>query len=67
MFGDVAHRRLYYLNTNGEFIYMGDGNFNYFDPSNPRIFDPSNPRIIPRPITDLYVHTSSFDEVKGNS
>jgi hypothetical protein len=64
VFGDVAHRRLYYLNTNGEFIYMGDGNFNYFDPSNPRIFDPSNPRIIPRPITDLYVHTSSFDEVK---
>jgi hypothetical protein len=34
VFGDVAHRRLYYLNTNGEFIYMGDGNFNYFDPSN---------------------------------
>ena len=51
VFGDIENRRLYYLNDTGVFVYMGHGNFTCLDPSNP-----AN--------ADLYVHKSSFDEVK---
>jgi len=52
VFGQPHYRKLYYLSNTGDFVYMGDNIFTCIDPSNP----PTN--------TDLYVHKSSFDEVK---
>ena len=54
MFGDIRYRRLYYLNNAGEFIDMDANNFTCKDPN-----DQAN--------ADLYVHKSSFDEVKEES
>ena len=54
MFGDQTHRRLHYFNNAGEFIDMGPNNFTCLNPS-----DPTNPSV-----PYLYLHTSSFDEVK---
>ena len=51
VFGDIRNRRLYYLNDTGNFVFMG---LNFFTCRNPN--DPAN--------ADLYVHKSSFDEVK---
>ena len=57
VFGEPVNRKLYYFNTAGEFVFMGIGNFTCLDPSNPMI----EGRGV---IADLYVHKSSFDEVK---
>ncbi len=59
VFGILENRRLYYFNNAGEFVYMGDGNFMCLNPSNPMIKD--------KRITDLYEHSSYFDELKMES